>query len=532
MTFKKKNIIICLLLLLIVQNTFVLAQQNNDRFRGVDFRDLHLSPVDSAVLRINSTWYSGWNQYGPVSSSSDTFYKKWRNEKEKYYPLMKESWKYCIDHQPYQVNLYKDGVKLNLWMFQDSISIKDYDKRMKYFDEAMKVYDMWAQNIDSVNDHVRRISDKSSVGGIMMKKARDYTQYIIPGKDVYSDEIAKQMFVAAAETIRSDFNLDKDLGGDIDQGGLQYYLGFAVNDYGKIVTNSNEINIPNYKSITIINKNVKEQLRDTAKIKKLAPNYSIEKLEEMEKHNQYVDSLKRTVKQDLRQGKEPLLEKYNFIIELCTRQINSLSGDYDDEKGGADSLDIVMRNVVEPYKQLKEICANMLKNNAHIDVAIQHLKDVEIQYGIDLDSHKKDKKWLHLVLDICENTIDFTKDNLSYPFYEEVYKYYDEIPDEPGPSPSPNPRPSKVINPWAKKADALWKSLPTNQWIQEKTGLRGALVMYYYSRAIATDPANKTTYQANRRTLRAAVKGCLMMNGIYEGQVVTVDGITFKLDFK
>ena len=538
MIFKLNNIKIYLLLILLAQSSFVLAQQSTQyRLRGVDFKELHLSPIDSAVLRINSTWYSARDQYGEVNSSNETFYIKWTNDKEKYYPIMKEAWKYCIDHQPNQVRLYKDGIWLNIWMLQ---AMEDSVKRMKYFDETMKVYDMWIQNLDSINKYTNRISDRSSVGGIMMQKARDYTEYIMKkGKNVYQDAKAKELFVSAAEIIRRDYNLGKDLGGDIDQGGLQYYLGFALNDYANIVNNIQGVKIMKKKGA--YNKEG-VLITDTAELKQMIKNKTPEEWEAIEKHNQMVDSLNNLSKDNdrlRREAKEPLLEKYNFIIELCDRQINTLTEDYNDKTGGTDSTDVVISNVVRPYNQLKELCANMLKNDAHIDVSIQHLQDVELQYGIDLDSHKKDITWLNLVLDMCENTIDFSTNNLSYPFYEEVYNYYivesreiEKKKKEERDKKKKDYIDSKSRNEWYYKAYNLYNSLPRAR-INVEMARKIALIYYYLNRAITANPNQSGDCQKMKDDLRPmGAKGELMMAGIKEGQMITVNGVTFKLNFK
>lgn len=529
MTFKK-NSIITFLLLLIAQSSFVLAQQSNERLRGVDFKDLHLSPIDSAVLRINSTWYSARDQYGEVHSSNETFYIKWTAEKEKYYPIMKEAWKYCIEHQPYQVNLYKDGVLLNLWMFQAT-------KNMTYFDEMMKVYDMRIQNIDSINAHARRESDKSSEGGIMMQKARAYAKYIIKEDSVYTDSRAKELFVSAAETIRKDFNANKDLGGDIDHGGLQYYLGFALNDYANIVNN-----IQGVKSIAkkgIRNKEDGKLVTDTAKIRELAPNMPDidNKLIEIEKHNQMVDSLNNISKDNdelKRRAKEPLLDRYNFIKDFCDRQINSLILDYVDtlSTDGTDSLDVMMREVVSPYKQLLAICDENMRL-AHIDVNIQLLQDVEEKYSAELQSHKDSLQWLRKIKEICELTTDFNSDNLFYGFYEEVCDYYEQLEAKIAAS-----KANTNTNQGKKRIDNVYY-LSARKYINQVSGKRldatvcryYALIIYYLNEASRTDPLNSHVYQETKRyyTKQSAFRQELFMAGIREGQTLTVDGVTFKV---
>ena len=144
-----KNIIYLLAVLLL---NVIVAYAQNDRFRGVSFRDLHLSKEDSALLRINSIWYTGQDQYGDVGSNG-SFYNKWTKEKEKYYPIMKEAWNYCVTHVPFQGRVYDDGVLLNMWMF---LATEDSIKKMGYYDEMMKIYDQEIEHVDTINLHAQR----------------------------------------------------------------------------------------------------------------------------------------------------------------------------------------------------------------------------------------------------------------------------------------------------------------------------------------------------------------------------------------
>lgn len=537
MTFKRNNIIICLLLLLTAQNSFVLAQQNNDRFRGVDFRDLHLSPVDSAVLRINSTWYSGWNQYGPVSSSNETFYNKWTKEKEKYYPIMKEAWKYCIDHQPYQVNLYKDGVLLNLWMFQVT-------KDTTYFNEMMKVYDLRISNIDSLNAHVRRVSDRSSVGGIMMQKARDYAKFVIGEDQVYSDAHAIEMFTSAAKVVRKDFEDGKKIGGDFDHGGLEYYLGFAINDYIKIKQDpNNQIQIPGRKKI--------DGLVDTAAIRRLHPRISSEQLENLQKHNQMVDSLERERDNLLDNPIKEVQDRYKFIKNVRDIQVNEIYKDYKDtlSTDGTDSVDVFLQKVIYPYEQMLQRCEYNL-DMARINFNIQQLIDVETKYADEVVKHKQnlqeiekmtnanssklkrleeELKWASELIEVCKKTNDFDSDNLSYGFYEEVDDFYDKVLDIYDNIPKPSrPHDDNVNYTIAKKYHN--KAHAISARITSDNAKYYALAIFYYNEAIRIDPANANKYKKSKNPLTGkAFKSEMFFAGIKEGQTLTVDGVTFKV---
>lgn len=552
MIFKLNNIKIYLLLILLAQSSFVLAQQSTQyHLHGVDFKELHLSPIDSAVLRINSTWYSARDQYGEVKSSNETFYSKWTNDKEKYYPIMKEAWKYCIDHQPNQVRLYKDGIWLNIWMLQ---AMEDSVKRMKYFDETMKVYDMWIQNLDSINKYTKRISDRSSVGGIMMQKARVYSQFIISEDQVYNDTKAQQMFTEAAEIIRRDFNEEKNLGGDIDQGGLEYYLGFAINDYTSINNSFVGAQIPNKKQVKIKRNGNIITLTDTAQIRKMAPEYPIEKLEEIEKHNQYVDSIIKSKNDKINLPKDKVLDRYRFIKDVCEKQKDNISKDYiPTDQDGTDSIDVIKQKVFAPYKTLLDRC-EYLMTESRIDLNAAMLVDVENQYTDEFENHKinlqqitklqdndrnklkranEELNWITNLKDICLRANDFSEDNLSYGFYEDVCKFNENIIDLIASIPVPH-NDQRVINIYytlGKKYHSMGYNSGGGKIRNRTIGECYAAAIYYYNMAIKTDPQNAKIYNKEKAKLTGnpTFKTDMFFAGIKEGQTISVDGENIRV---
>ena len=209
-----------------------LSLQAQSIFRGVDFTNHHFSALDSALLSRNSVMYSGRNIYGMETDNKETVYSKWYNNKEKFYPVMCEAWKYCLNKLPYQLNMYKDGITLYQMMLED---VKDDSiSRLKYANELLKLYDLRIQNLDSINRYVRRESDKSSKGNMMIYKSWAYEAYVlgeVPNPSRERVAIMYPMFKEAIGVIRGTFDEGEENGGDVTIDGLMRYFTYAAYNY-------------------------------------------------------------------------------------------------------------------------------------------------------------------------------------------------------------------------------------------------------------------------------------------------------------
>ena len=177
---------------------------------------------------------------------------------------------------------------------------------------------------------------------------------IIPNNpDPYSDEKLKELYMAAGNKMQADIKAGKEIGGDIDHGGLEYYLGFAINDYVHAINNMpGNVRLPTRLSI--------KGVYDIEKLSEMG-NVSEENIQKIAQRNKEIDSLQNINKMkadEKRALRDPVLERYNFIVEFCTDQIQALSKDYIDTLSteGTDSVDVVLEKVVAPYNQLKDRC--------------------------------------------------------------------------------------------------------------------------------------------------------------------------------
>ena len=456
-------------------------------FRGVDFTTLHLSPVDSALLRMNSVMYSGWDTYGEVTSSKSTVYRKWANNPEKYYPVMKEAWKYCIDHAPYQVRLYKEGARFYQMMIQGVI--EDSVKRMKYGKELMTLYDQRIHNLDSINAHVKRESDKSSKGNQLIYKAWDYENCVYGKQTDFSKERVAVMYPIYKEAIgvvRKTFDEGENNGGDVTIEGLKRFFNYAAFNYYNIYQD-------NFGTDS-----VSQQIRAAAKV--------------------------------------VLLDEYNFLKDFCDRQIQEIGKDYVDTLSveGSDSLDVVQEKVVAPYKSLMQFCDENM-TAFKIKVSVQTLSQAVNLYDPEFDSHKTDRVWLERVIRDCENTIDFDPDNIYYSSYQDYLAAYEKLKDTPDPkTPGSTPKPKE--NEWYTKARphynkvvAFAQSGKAN--MDNATFNSGLYCIYCLNQAIRTDPGHAEKYQKLKSWVSKGVRTEAFYRNVRSGQSVTVNGVTFTATF-
>lgn len=487
-----------MIFLLVVCVASVLSYAQQQGLRGVDFTNLHLAKSDSMLLYKNSVMYSGWGKYGEETDGKVTIYPKWSNNKEKYYPVMREAWKYCIANVPYQLRLYKDGALFYQWMID---AAKDSVERTKYSQELMALYDTHIQNLDSINAYVRRVSDRTSKGNMMMRKALVYEWYVLgkpkEGEEYYTEQrkaIMYPMYKDAVNVIKKTFDEGSDNGGDVDITALQTYFLYAF-----------------YNWMDIFNAHLGN------------------------------DSISKKIRSD---ASNTFLDEYGFLRDFCDRQIQDLGADYVDtlsvdtlDKAMSDSLAVMQEKVVAPYKNLMAFCnenIGVLENATHMSVNIRTLADAESAFYDDLQSHKDSLQWLYRVKTLCENATDFDPDNMFYSFYEDVDKYYTAALEKAKTSGTTSQNLVKKMggNEFYAKAKPLYDrvvafSKSGRSSMDNATFNSGLLCIYYLNQAIRTDPGNASKYMKYKAWVSKGVSTEAFFKGVKRRQTVTVNGVTF-----
>ena len=461
--------------------------------RGVDFSSLHLSKVDSALLRRNSVLYSAKTAYGTETDKGLTVFPKWTKDKERYYPVMREAWLYCLRQEPYQLRLYKDGALFYQWMIGEA---RDSAQRAEYCGEMMALYDRQIEHLDSINAHVKRISDRASRGNVMIRKAIAYEYYVLgpakEGEEYYSarrKRVMYPMYREAVEVMKETFDEGADNGGDVDVTGLKNYFRYAY------------LNFYDNFNAHLSNDSIDKQCRAEARAR--------------------------------------ILEEYNFLKDFCERQIRDLGADYVDSLSveGTDSLEVVQR-AMAPYRDLMAFCDEDMKGSG-LNVAVQTLEDAWDFFTNDLESHKDSLAWLYRLKSTCENTVDFSPENEYYDFYEKVEAYYAEAlkrAQERGGASTRTTVAKYGGNPWYAKAMPLYNAVVAfsrsgRSNMDNGTFQSGLLCIYYLSQAVRTDPGNAAKYNRMKAWVGKGVSTEAFYRNVKRGQTVTVNGVTFTASF-
>ena len=468
-------------MILLLASLAVRSQQ----LRGVDFSILQASSLDSALLRKNSTLYSARGPYGQENSDEATIFWRWMKDKERYYPVMREAWLFCLNKAPYQLNLYKDGADFYLAMRG---ATEDSVQRAKYFDALMGVYDLRIERLDSINAHVKRVSDRASKGSLMFRKAAYYDWYVLrpqsPDLKVET-ETMYPLYKAAIDTIRHAYEEGLENGGDVNLQALEEYYSWACNNYY-------------YTWISVTNDSAGTVVRNNAK------------------------SL--------------LVDEYNFIVDFCNQQIEDLAQDYADTLsiGISDSLEAVRKQVLVPYENLKNKCADMLKERANVDLSTRKMGMCKANFEKALEIHKDSLNWLSRLKQACEETEDFSPDNVDYDFYEKVCGYYDKALAKAEASGTVRHRSNakSEVRELGKNADKylqLVRYNHTHGTIGPVTLNYAYLAMYYMRQVVNKIPATQKKIQGNMNYIRSVIKDQEFFAGDKRGQTITVDGVTFTV---
>lgn len=487
--------ILCLLFIFVAS-----IQSYSQELRGVDFTLVNrpaFSALDSALLRRNSTMYSGKNAWGTADATESILFK-WYSNKKKYYPVMIEAWKYCIDRLPYQLRLYRDGILLNQLMIGEAA---DSVSRAKYGNEIMSIYDKQIQNIDSINFYVKRLSDRSSKGNILMQKAYWYLPYVLGVErksQVENDEdqlrpdvkaVMYPMYKEAIGVIKQMYDSGDDHGGGVSEGdiGLPYYLidYFTYEFY----------HFADIFNAHLENDSINKSIRDTAK--------------------------------------KDLLEEYNFMRDFCNRQIQELGADYVDTLSvdGGDSINVVEEKILKPYRDVLDVC-NYYMSRAGINVQVQTLADADNMYYDELEIHKDSLAWLSRVKMLCENTTDFSPDSPYYPFYEDVCNYYDTALEKAKTTMSHKQITKYQRNQYEEKYQKLFAEFRKRYMQKDATAIRDAcLCIYYLNLAKRYNPGSAARYATQKAYLSKYIASQAFWVSITRGQSITHRGVTFTVDY-
>jgi len=448
---------------------FVLPLSAQDHLNGARVSSL-TNPKDSLLVLRSSVYYSGINA---SETGLETLYNKWvqdNDSKKKYYPLIYEAWKLCIDKCPEQLNLYLDGILLHRWMIQAS---ETTDEKEHYFEELMNVWDLRADNADLINANVRNKHLQTSSNSIRMNKISDWRTYS-PYAPTNTDSMyvaCYDMYLPIINDIREDIGNGNSAGNDLNTSQLldffnasfshyanevnkigkgpedelyaqqfseyQHNLQLARQEYDRFV---DSLQIPSRNSIRtqaqadIYNQKTKEKSEAIARYNATVLQLNDSILPLKERNENRLANLRKS-------SATVLLDHYQMIKLIADNVLSSLSSREStpshlsdpslfeatgrpassresspsqlsdpslfEATGRPASSSAASDSLASRYSSLVAYCQSLIRNNAHLDDDASTIDQIVLHYGDSIRLHTNDYAWLNNLVSKFRYTVDF-----------------------------------------------------------------------------------------------------------------------------
>lgn len=514
--------------------------------------------ADSTLLKRQSDLYSG-------KRSDNKLFYLWVEKPHEYFPALYEAWNYCVTHSPEQYNFYKDGQEMLQYMLQSSTTEAD---SLKYLDMKMKLYDLRAANIDSINAYVKNVKNKSSKVAIQMRQINEWDLfYVKKNSDSLHAEKLYEKYLPVISSLNEALARGEDAGGDLQPSDLNrffytsgshyahvYYIAnnaegrksledAAIAEYNDSVDQQKKLlaafkdslNIPDLKTL---------DRRNPEQVKEYNEKMTLYK-EEVAKLNEYIakqqvrlknkrSEISSSSNEAVNAVKKVIIDQYEMIKDIVDRQKQSLAKDFEidpslSEEEAQAKVDAAIAEICAPYDNLIEYCQQTLEG-LRINLGESSLMDLDTKYYDQLASHKDSLQWLNRLRLTCESTIDFDPND---PFYLEVTKYFDACYEQYLKRQSDGQGGQKAavvqaVNKSYSQGTAAWRAMGSARGNEAKLKL-ALLACYYFDKAAREDPGNAGKYRKHSSDLRRMAKSEAFMAGIKNGQSLTVNGVTFTV---
>lgn len=523
------------------------AQFKDGSFSGVIHPVSHLSPLDSALVFRNSDLYSGKKETGEISS----ILYKWVNEDhEKYFPVMQEAWKLCLEKCPYQLNLYLDGIDMYRYMIAWAKERNDSVRYEQYYDELMNLWDTRSDYTDSINANMHRKDHQSSSYTIRMNKVNDYYTYHVAGRGFSNDSVAVTMYEQyrpIIDDLGEAIDKGEHVGGDIDAAQLKMFMGNSVNVYAQDVnrmlakgTNKQK----QEKEAARINALIEEhaKIRDACKVKREEAREAFNKNKTPEnraiydqlnaefqtaqqEHKAYADSLKAEFmifQQDLNDADREMIDDRKQEVIKQYQILQRIVMNHEEEMEDPAKI--------APFKAMMDDVqlwmAQTLNYDDYVDVSELHEK-----YSKDFEEKKGDYAWLTEAVTKYQNASGFKRDD---PFYKELCDARTAArPRTPekteNASSAAMDENRALLSQYINKANSYYSRIYNKNGNLNSRAFEFAIVGYdYFNRALRIAPSNKQIKNC-RENCKKVIKAEMFMAGKKPGQKVTVDGETFTV---
>lgn len=400
-----------LLVLILLQCSVQGFAQSDDKtsFWGVSsFNQYKDNKIEYILLGRANDLYSNTQNIYP------TILQKWRDNKEKYFPLMYEAWNYCMQKCPDDKNLYLDGEILFRKMIENS---DDKAKKQEYFDSLMAVYDKRIANIDAINAHVHKATAKSSENTVRLGKVNDWALYS-PNRPINDSLLLEEKlyegYLNVFNSIIEDINEGKDAGGDLRVEDIGKFFNYSVRHY---VNTYNSIEEP---SIIAKKRDEMHAYRDSLRALRDVAQNSDEKNRLITLINDSIDGFNTvndslTALWNIKKGKikSVTLGHFHFVKYIAEKQKESLA---------SDSINTVYTNLV--YS-----CERYMDNTPLMNG--ESMADIEEQFKNQLEDNSDNKDFLTTLLSRCRCSDDFRP---SHPFFHTVDSMLKNMPPDHIPS--------------------------------------------------------------------------------------------------
>lgn len=514
---------------------FSIGTNAQSMFKGANVQQLAGHPEDSLLILRASEYYSAAHK---KELNKDDVYNRWRVEPHKYYPMMYEAWKYCIDNCPEQLNLYLDGIDLHRWMINQSTTPED---SAKYYEALMEVWDRRANNVDLINKTVTKKSLVSSYNSIRMNKVYDWISF---GSDRPTDyDSLYVLLFEQFEPIVDDFiesiNNGESNGSDLSADQLWTFFNSVYTKWkvenNKFATSSD----PAYKEAA----DKYNHLVDSARTVRDAYISEADKAKAAFNRNKTNASLQAKAQEAIN-AREKAKADYNAFVAQQNEWFLPIKEEHD-AKTGHTSLEISailldnfdkMKRIVDKinselesdtidntYTAMIGRCQHWIDEYANGIAKRKTMVQLFMENMDSIDTHKDDYRWLDKLVVEYKYTIDFDSND---PDYQQVVAYrdaaYHKLVEEGSKvkSTTISVKTGSRINYYNKAYDAFNKARSREQYF--------VLCVYYCDKAIEAGQQVSDARDLKSKCMKG-IPGWKFMSGHKTGEYITIEGMRLRI---
>lgn len=413
---------------------FSIGTNAQSMFKGANVQQLAGHPEDSLLILRASEYYSAAhkNELG-----MDDVYNRWTKEPHKYYPMMFEAWKYCVDNCPEQLNLYLDGIDLHRWMISQSTNSED---STRYYSALMDVWDERAHHVDLINKTVTKKSLVSSYNSIRMSKVYDWISF---GSDRPTDNDSLYVLLFDQfEPIVDDFiesiNNGESNGSDLSADQLWTFFNSVYTkwkvEYNKSATSGDpefQNAAEKYNHLVDSARTIRDSYKDAADkaiaaFNRNKTNASLQaKAQEAINARNKANADYNTFVAQQNEWYRPIKEAHDTKMGHQSLEISSiLTNNYDKLKRIVDKINSELESdtIDNSYTAMIDRCQEWIDAYGNGIATRKTMDQLFMEYMDSIDAHKDNFRWLDELVVKYKYTSDFDSNDADY---QQVVAYRD-----------------------------------------------------------------------------------------------------------